>query len=164
MSEAEFYYREIPEGEVTPGRVRAAKVALAFCQERLNLKVEPEVRIQWIKKTTGDDYKMNGHFVRLQKNIKKLMRDRSGVEIRCHKDDVEFLGQAFTFSFKRKNLIMLRADIGIDTILKTIAHEIKHISDSEIYGAYYGLYFARESEKRAEDFASDVIFELRRMV
>ena len=126
MNEA-FYYREIPESEVEREKVKEAHRVLKICQRLLGL---PDIKIQWCRRSTKEQYEIDNLFVKLDRNIRRLKHDYSNPEVKYFKDKNGFSGQVRSLS---RNKIYLMADTPLDQIGLTVAHECKHLADLRIY-------------------------------
>lgn len=159
----EFYYKEIEESEVEPQKVREAGRVLHHCKMILgNL---PDIKIQWCKETDEDSYGIDNGLVQLQSILNRLARNNAKVDRRYHKEDGSFMGLCcgLTGSKEKAKTIWLRADISIDQINLTVAHECFHLHEFGPHGKYRPPLNKKEVEvadKRAENFAQEILKKL----
>lgn len=140
---SEFYYKQIANDKVDVMKFERAKHVLTYCQKVLSL---PAIIIKWcveIDKATYDKWSKT----LFGETIKTLGRMDMWHE--------EFWGMVKVVS--QKDIIWIRADILLDAIAETVAHECKHLSDF----ARYGIFNKQEEEKRADDFARRTMREIR---
>lgn len=129
---SEFYYKRIADVEVGTAKLARAKHVLAYCQKALSL---PTIIVKWWMQIDKATYG------------KTLFSE----VIKTHE---EFGGMVKVVS--QKNVIWIRADIPLDAIAETVAHECKHLSDF----ARYGIFNKQEEERRAGNFGRKVIREI----
>jgi len=135
----EFYYKEIDENEVDPLKIKEANRVLNFCK---NLLALPDLRIQWYVKVEKESFEKS-HSILFGEIIRNLER--------VNKYKEEFCGMVKVVGHKNK--IFIRADILLDGIKRTIAHECSHHSNFRHYGLF-------NDERRAEGFAREVMSEI----
>lgn len=140
-----FCYKEICESEVDPHKLREAKRVLKLCKNFLCL---PGLRIQWCKEIDkkacgGSD---EGPFKELFESLRALAGYKKHSE--------EFYGMVKVISQQDK--ILIRADLPLVEIKKSIAHECKHHSDFRDYG----FFNVNEEEKRADNFVREILRKL----
>jgi len=150
---SKFYYREISEGQVNPLAVRWAGIALDHCKKDLGLS--DGIYIQWCIPATREEY-----------DRQDSRHGRVGYTLR------EFWGMTIASKLSdNKNRIMLRADIPIDKIAHTVAHECRHLADRDHEGDYSitahlsaSDHSEHPSEIRANAYADRAFPEIRKRV
>ena len=160
----EFYYREIDQSEVDPQKVKEAERVLCFCEEILsNL---PKIKIAWCKEVDRNSYVFDDRLIQIQESLNRLSGNSSTkVNRKYHKENGSFMGQCYglTGSKEKGRMIWLRADIPLDQIGLTVAHECYHLHEFGPYGKYRPPITEDENkaaEKRAEDFAIETMKKL----
>ncbi|KKL98994.1 hypothetical protein LCGC14_1818930 [marine sediment metagenome] len=138
----EFYYKEITDDEVDAPKLARAKYVLAYCQKVLSLSM---IIIKWCVEIDKATYDSCGKspFGEVVKTLKGMNVWRE-----------EFDGMTKLVS--QRNVIWIRADIPVDMITETVAHECKHVSDF----ARYGIFNKQEEERRADNFGRKVMREI----
>lgn len=110
-----FYYEKISEGRVESEILQQANIALDFCKR--DLRLSNDIYIQWTRPASKEDFDKNP--------------DRYGEALQ------EFYGSMIAGTLSsNKNRILIRADIPLDEILHTLAHECQHIAGRDIRGEY----------------------------
>ena len=159
----EFYYKEISESEVDRSKLGEAMRVLSYCKKALeNL---PDIKIQWCKRVDEARYELDGSLVKLQVSLDRLAGRKSNLRGKYHAEDRPFFGQCYglTGSREKARLVLLRADIPLDQIGLTVAHECFHLHEFGPLGKYRPPITAvenRGAEKRAENFAVETIKKL----
>lgn len=160
----EFYYKKISEDEVDPQKVDETRRVLRHCERILsNL---PNIKIQWCKETDEASYGFDNGLVRLQSILTRLAGNSSKVDRRYYKEDGLFIGQCYrlTASKEKARTVWLRADIPIDQIGLTVAHECFHLHEFGPHGKYRPPLTKKEmevAEKKADSFAREVMQRLK---
>lgn len=139
---SEFYYKQIADDDVDMVKLARAKHTLAYCQNALSL---PTIIIRWCVEIDKATYDSCGKtpFGEVIKTLKGMNVWRE-----------EFGGMTKVVS--QRNVVWIRADIPLDAIAETVAHECKHVSDF----ARYGIFNNQEEEKRADNFARRTMREI----
>lgn len=156
-----FFYGEIQEEDLPPSVLRSAKKMLNYCKKTLNL---PEtVHIRWAKVVDRSAYELDAAMLRLQKSFERLAGRYFSQSDTIYKSyPEEFWGLVYGASSTKRDQIWVRADIPLEGILKTIAHECQHIRDGMDFPPEKLFNPCREHdewERRADRFAEKALRE-----
>lgn len=134
----EYWYQEAELSEVPLNLRQAAEKTIKFCKQYLGL---PAIEIIWMRKVS----EWERGFAKLDKIFSRACGKRPNT----FESDIQIAGQVRGFT---DGLIWVSLDLSPDEVIKTVAHEARHLFQLQKYRPPFTQQERDFSEKDAVEF------------